>query len=68
VHFNLRMAGKLPITLLSAVAWVMLACAAPADPTITAPALLPRQLDQFFIGYIESDSTCTLTMSHYKHG
>ena len=52
------MTGQLPITLLSAVAWAILAYAAPADPTITAPALLPRQLDSFFIGYIESDSTC----------
>jgi hypothetical protein len=59
VHFSLTiMAGKLPINLLSAIACARLAYAAPAEPTITAPAILPRQLGSNFIGFVESDSTC----------
>lgn len=33
----------------------------PADPTITAPAVLARQNDDSFIGYVQSDSTCEIT-------
>ncbi|KAF2679926.1 hypothetical protein K458DRAFT_112727 [Lentithecium fluviatile CBS 122367] len=67
------MASKLPITLLSAVAWAMLAHAAPADPTITAPAVLPRQLDSFFIGYLEINGTwysqdCDVGLTWYQDG
>lgn len=51
------MVGKLPITLLSAAAWTMLAYAAPADPTITPPPVLPRQLEQAFIGFLEVNNT-----------
>ncbi|KAJ4991221.1 hypothetical protein SVAN01_03349 [Stagonosporopsis vannaccii] len=35
-----------------------LATATPADPTITTPAVLPRQNSDNFIGYLEFNNTC----------
>ncbi|KAH7108661.1 hypothetical protein B0J11DRAFT_586836 [Dendryphion nanum] len=52
------MAGRLPITLLSALAWARLTTAlVPADPTITAAAILPRQNNDRFIGWVEASGT-----------
>jgi hypothetical protein len=43
----------------AAVAIFVLAVGAvPADPTITTPALLPRQNDARFIGFLEQSGTC----------
>lgn len=33
--------------------------AAPADPTITAPAILPRQNNDQFVGWVQSSGKCT---------
>lgn len=49
---------KLPVTLLSAFACVALANVIPADPTITPPAILPRQLDAAWIGWVQDNGTC----------
>jgi hypothetical protein len=67
------MTGNFPITLLVTAAWAILVKAAPADPTITAPAVLPRQLDSFFIGYLEVNSTwtpqeCNVGLTWYQSG
>ncbi|KAK7190521.1 hypothetical protein DPSP01_005256 [Paraphaeosphaeria sporulosa] len=50
---------QLPVTLLSALACVALANVIPADPTITPPAILPRQLDAAWIGWVQDNGTWT---------
>ncbi|KAF2186538.1 hypothetical protein K469DRAFT_738413 [Zopfia rhizophila CBS 207.26] len=67
------MAGKLPITLLSALAWGTLVRAAPSDPTITPPPLLQRQNDARFMGYLSTDGTwssldCDEGLTWYQDG
>ncbi|UPX11990.1 uncharacterized protein EKO05_0002568 [Ascochyta rabiei] len=51
------MFGRLRVILLSASALCQLSGAAPADPTITTAAVLPRQNSDNFIGYLELNST-----------
>ncbi|KAJ4299526.1 hypothetical protein N0V90_004771 [Kalmusia sp. IMI 367209] len=53
------MLSRLPISLLSAIAWVVMANAIPADPTITPAALLPRQADAGFVGWVQDNGTWT---------
>lgn len=49
---------------LSTVAFAAIAVAAvPADPTITAPAILPRQNDAQFIGWVEYSGSCKSRLS-----
>jgi hypothetical protein len=51
------MPGRYPLAGLAVFAFSALNVAAvPADPTITAAALLPRQNDAAYIGWIESSS------------
>ncbi|KAF2439840.1 hypothetical protein P171DRAFT_435697 [Karstenula rhodostoma CBS 690.94] len=50
---------QLPVTLLSAIVCVALANVIPADPTITPPAILPRQLDAAWIGWVQDNGTWT---------
>jgi hypothetical protein len=54
------MSGRYSFSAFQAVTSFVLAVAAvPADPTITAPAILPRQqTDDQFIGYTENRGTC----------
>lgn len=54
------MPGRYRLAAFHALSTFALAMAAdPADPTITPPAVLPRQgNDAQFIGYIESSGTC----------
>ena len=53
------MSGRITSSALSAVAlYTFVAAAVPADPTITAPAVLPRQNNDQFIGWVESSGTC----------
>lgn len=58
------MSGRFPISVISALAVGNLANAfVPADPTITAPALLPRQNNDRFIGYVEFSGSCKLSIN-----
>ncbi|KAL5418952.1 hypothetical protein PMIN06_002849 [Paraphaeosphaeria minitans] len=50
---------QLPVALLSILACVSLANVIPADPTITPPAILPRQLDAAWIGWVQENGTWT---------
>ncbi|KAJ4351943.1 uncharacterized protein N0V89_007288 [Didymosphaeria variabile] len=50
---------QLPITLLSSIVCVALANVIPADPTITPPAILPRQADAAWIGWVKDNGTWT---------
>jgi|TARA_R110002003_G_scaffold140_3_gene12779 hypothetical protein len=54
------MSPRIAISALSAVAFTAFATAAvPADPTITAPAVLPkRQNNDRFIGFVEFSGSC----------
>jgi hypothetical protein len=53
------MSGRYSASRLQAAAIFALAVGAvPADPTITSPALLPRQNDAQFIGFVEQSGTC----------
>jgi hypothetical protein len=52
------MISQLPVTLLSVIACVALANVLPADPTITPLAVLPRQLDAAWIGWVKDNETC----------
>lgn len=53
---------QLPVGLLSAIAYGALANAIPADPTITAAAVLPRQVAADWIGWVKDPDagTCML--------
>jgi hypothetical protein len=53
------MSGRLRTITASASALLQLSSATLADPTITAPAVLPRQNSDTFIGYVELNNTCT---------
>lgn len=46
--------------------WQM-AVAEPADPTITAAAVLPRQNKDNFIGYLERNNTCRSNDNRLEH-
>jgi hypothetical protein len=53
------MSGRYRALRLQAAAFFALAVGAvPADPTITSQALLPRQNDADFIGFLEQSGTC----------
>ncbi|KAF2638788.1 hypothetical protein P280DRAFT_508550 [Massarina eburnea CBS 473.64] len=59
--------------LLSIIAWAAFAIAAPADPTITSPPILPRQADAAFIGWVSYNSTwvsetCNSGLTWYQSG
>ncbi|KAF2729310.1 hypothetical protein EJ04DRAFT_75403 [Polyplosphaeria fusca] len=69
------MIGQLPISLLSVLVWSCSVNASPrpADPTITAPALLPRQQAANFIGWVEASGTwysetCNPGLTWYQDG
>ncbi|KAH7347102.1 hypothetical protein BKA66DRAFT_447644 [Pyrenochaeta sp. MPI-SDFR-AT-0127] len=69
------MSGRLPISILSALALGKVASAlVPADPTITAPAILPkRQNDDRFIGWVEFSGswyseTCNVGLTWFQDG
>lgn len=53
---------QLPVGLLAGIAWVALVDAIPADPTITAAAVLPRQVAADWIGWLKDPDagTCML--------
>jgi hypothetical protein len=54
-----EMAGRYALSALSTVAFSAFANAGvPADPTITARAVLPRQNDAQFIGWVEYSGSC----------
>ncbi|KAF3035272.1 hypothetical protein E8E11_004016 [Didymella keratinophila] len=53
--------------------FMQLSSATPADPTITAPAVLPRQNSDTFIGYVELNNTwssldCQSGLTWYQSG
>jgi hypothetical protein len=53
------MSGRYSLSALSALAFAALAAArVPAEPTITAPAVLPRQNSAGFIGWVEVSGSC----------
>jgi hypothetical protein len=52
------MASTAHLLALSAVMFSAFAVAAPADPTITAPAILPRQNIDQFVGWVQSGGKC----------
>lgn len=52
---------QLPVGLLAAIAWVALVDAIPADPTITAAAVLPRQVAADWIGWVKDPDAGTWT-------
>ncbi|KAF2872880.1 hypothetical protein BDV95DRAFT_359223 [Massariosphaeria phaeospora] len=68
------MYGHLSISLLHAITWGTLASAlVPVDATITAPALLPRQNADRFIGWVETSGTwssqqCNVGLTWYQDG
>ncbi|KAH9862677.1 hypothetical protein J1614_010770 [Plenodomus biglobosus] len=68
------MAASLALPVLVALAFGGLTTAlVPADPTITSPALLPRQNNDRFIGWVESDNTwysetCSSGLTWYQDG
>jgi hypothetical protein len=69
------MSPRIAISALSAVAFTAFATAAvPADPTITAPAVLPkRQNNDRFIGFVEFSGswyseTCNVGLTWYQDG
>lgn len=49
---------RLQTLAISASALWALSSAVPADPTITAAAVLPRQNSDNFIGFLEQNNTC----------
>ncbi|KAF2653468.1 hypothetical protein K491DRAFT_717973 [Lophiostoma macrostomum CBS 122681] len=51
------MFNPLPISFVSALAWAQVVKSAPADPTITPPAILPRQNADNFIGWLSYNGT-----------
>lgn len=53
-----NMSGRLRTIIISVSALLQLSSASPADPTITAPAVLPRQNSDNFVGYVELNNTC----------
>ncbi|KAF2822450.1 hypothetical protein CC86DRAFT_469810 [Ophiobolus disseminans] len=67
------MSGKIPFLVLSAVAFSAFAIAAPADPTITSPAILPRQNGDRFIGWVQSSGkwyseACNSGLTWFQEG
>ncbi|KAF2465319.1 uncharacterized protein BDR25DRAFT_306759 [Lindgomyces ingoldianus] len=68
------MTAQLPFPLLSALAWATLVNAlVPADPTITSPAILPRQNNDRYIGWVENNGTwisevCNTGLTWYQAG
>jgi hypothetical protein len=60
------MSQRLPVLLGSVLALteVVKSSPRPADPTITAPALLPRQQPANFIGWGELNGTCMPVSIH----
>jgi hypothetical protein len=53
------MSGRYNLPALSALPFAAFAVAGvPADPTITAPAVLPRQNSAGFIGWVEVSGSC----------
>ncbi|PVH94780.1 hypothetical protein DM02DRAFT_660761 [Periconia macrospinosa] len=67
------MVGTLQFTYLSFVTWFAFSAGAPADPTITPPALLPRQDDAAFVGWLSyngswSSMACNQGLTWYQNG
>ncbi|KAF1930524.1 uncharacterized protein M421DRAFT_376078 [Didymella exigua CBS 183.55] len=67
------MSGRLHKIIASASALLQLSNAKLADPTITAPAVLPRQNSDAFIGYLELSNTwtsisCNSGLTWYQSG
>ncbi|KAF3039699.1 hypothetical protein E8E12_003132 [Didymella heteroderae] len=67
------MLGRLRTIIASASVLLQLSSANPADPTITAPAVLPRQNSDTFIGYVELNNTwssldCNSGLTWYQSG
>ncbi|KAF2852545.1 hypothetical protein T440DRAFT_30098 [Plenodomus tracheiphilus IPT5] len=68
------MAGSFAVPVVVALAFGGLTSAlVPADPTITSPAVLPRQNNDRFIGWVESDNTwysetCSSGLTWYQDG
>ena len=57
------MLGRLRTIVLPASALWQLSSAVSLDPTITTPAVLPRQNSDNFIGYLNTDNTCKFPTS-----
>lgn len=58
---------KLPVALLLTVVSVALANAIPADPTITPAAILPRQVDADWIGWVKDPDSGTCMLDAFSN-
>ncbi|CAI6334883.1 unnamed protein product [Periconia digitata] len=69
----LKMTINLSIAIVCSMLWPYLSMAVPADPTVTSPAILPRQADSDFVGWLSYDNTwssvaCKSGLTWYQEG